>query len=143
MELLVRVVSKPKSGNTTLDAGRTEAGDVIVFAPDGHIWGRKEVSNPEWRIVRVPGLDRVRAEALTASEVPTAMGGNRLLRKRQMRLDVEALDAATNGALLADRTATPRGVDCVILQSDFIEAMELKSPLRDPRFIGPRKAVVG
>jgi hypothetical protein len=42
MELLIFVA----------DNGRWKAGDVVVACPDGHEWGREELANPEWRVVR-------------------------------------------------------------------------------------------
>ena len=41
---------------------QTKAGDVVVIVPDGHQWGREEVSNPDWRVLQLPGLA---AEALS------------------------------------------------------------------------------
>lgn len=41
----------------------TQAGDIIVEVPDGHVWGREEVGdnkgregNPDWRVVQFPEL---------------------------------------------------------------------------------------
>lgn len=144
MELLIRIIDKPKSGNATVDSQRTTAGDVIAFAPDGHIWGKEEVRNPEWRIVRVPGLLLADAEAMTAPELPESFSPNRLLRKRQFKLDIEQLDIMSGGELLADRKATPKGCDCVISREMLKSSRSLKATLTDPRIIGPRtKGVIG
>jgi hypothetical protein len=143
MELLVRIVDKPQSGDVYLDAGRTVAGDVIAFAPDGHIWGREEVRNPDWRIIRVPGMQRVEAEATIGTELPEAFAPNRLLRKRQFALDIEQLDIMEGGTILAERSATPKSVDAVVSPANFRACRSLKPKLTDPRFIGPRKEVIG
>lgn len=143
MELLIRVIDKPRSGIAALDSKRTTAGDVIVAMPDGHIWGREEVRNPEWRIIRVPGMGRTEAEALTAPELPESFSPNRLLRKRQIRIDIEQLDIFAGGELLAGRTATRKGVDCVIEHGAFVACRSLKPKLTDPRIIGPRTGVIG
>lgn len=143
MELLVRIVDKPRSGKADVDAQRTTAGDVIAALPDGHIWGREEVRNPEWRIIRVPGMQRAEAEALTAPELPEAFAPNRLLRKRQTTIDIEQLDIMEGGAILADRSATPKGIDAVVSPANFRACRSLKPKLTDPRFIGPRTGVIG
>lgn len=143
MELLVRIVDKPKSGNAALDSKRTTAGDVIAVKPDGHIWGKREVASPEWRILRVPGMGESEAESLVAAELATAFAPNRLLRKRQMTIDIEQLDLLTGGEILADRRATPRGVDAVVSRAHLRACLSLKPALTDPRIIGPRRAVIG
>lgn len=144
MELLLRVVDKERSGEPAVDAARTKAGDVIVAVPDGHVWGREEVRSPEWRIVRVPGLRFVEAQSLVAPELPESFSPNRLLRRRQFSIDVALLDSLTGGALLAGRTATPKGVDVVVGLSDFQSCRSLKPKLTDPRVVGPRnKGVIG
>lgn len=143
MELLIRIVDKPRSGDAALDSKRTTAGDVIVAMPDGHIWGREEVRNPDWRIIRVTGMGRTEAEALTAPELSESFSPNRLLRKRQIKIDVEQLDILAGGELLADRTATPKGVDCVVTLGMLHACRSLKPKLTDPRIIGPRTGVIG
>ena len=143
MEMLIRIVDKPKSGDAALDSKRTTAGDVIAVKPDGHVWGKEEVRNPEWRIIRVPGMRQAEADALVSPELPESFTSNRMLRKRQAVLDVAQLDALLGGQLLAERTATPRGADANITRSQLVACRSLKGRLTDPRFIGPRKAVIG
>jgi hypothetical protein len=127
MELLIRVVGKPKSGNIEVDCLRTEAGDVITFKPDGHVWGKEELINPEWRIVRVAGLSETEAVSLVTQELPTQLGQNRLLRKRQMRVDLASLGI----------TAGPRLPGLIsVSRNAFRNAMSTKELLADPRVIG-------
>ena len=143
MELLLRIIDKPHSGKPELDARRTMAGDVIAVAPDGHIWGKQEVLNPEWRIVRVPGMGRDEAQSLVTVEKPRAFGGVRLLRKRDKQIDVVQLDIAENGALLTDRSAKRTSVDVVVSRANLRACLSLKPALIDPRIVGPRRGVVG
>ncbi len=142
MELLIRITDKPRSGKIAVDAQRTSAGDVIACAADGHIWGKREVSNPDWRIVRVPGLSRDIAVSLVAVELPVAFGANRLLRKRQLRIDLEQLELLEPG-ILAERSATARTVDAVVTRANLRACLLLKPSLTDPRLIGPRRGVIG
>lgn len=143
MELLVRIVDKPKSGDAVVDAQRTTAGDVIAAKPDGHFWGREEVANPEWRIIRVPGMGEAEADALLSGELPRAFAPNRMLRKRGVKLDVSQLDALAGGAIMAERSATQRGVAAVVTREQIVACRSVKTPLSDPNIVGPRKAVIG
>lgn len=56
MEALLRVKDKKNLNSETLDARLTKRGDVIVVVPDGHNWGKEELTNPDWRIVKVPAV---------------------------------------------------------------------------------------
>jgi hypothetical protein len=53
-ELLVRIVDR---GNTPLHA---KAGEVVTAQRDGWQWTATERSNPEWVILRLPGMDPAR-----------------------------------------------------------------------------------
>lgn len=75
MEFLIRVESKGD------DPMLTQPGDVVVACPDGWGWSVKELTNPHWRIVRVP-LAATHVEALTA---------NGLKRRRKWALDLNRL----------------------------------------------------
>lgn len=126
MELLIRIVDKPLSGNAETDVKRTRAGDVIVAMPDGHVWGKEEVRNLEWRIVRIPGMRLAEADALIRPEIPEAFGDTRLLRRRQFSVDLEQLDIMEGTAILGERRATPRGVDAVVSHGNFRACYALK-----------------
>lgn len=143
MELLVRVVDKPRSGVAELDAKRTSAGDVIAYFPDGHQWGREELSNPDWRIVRVPGLSDIEAEALLTPELPTAFGAGRLLRKRHHSVDLAALAALAGVSFSSARTAKRGRPDAVVATGHLKQNLSLKPALRDPRLVGPRVRRIG
>jgi len=124
MELLVRIVDKPKSGNAVLDAGRMEAGDVIHAAPDGHVWGKSEINHPEWKIIKVSGMTQTEADALLGRELATSPD-HKLLRKRHIKLDLNKLQ------------------DTVIQREHLRSAIVVKSPLQDPNSIGNQRGVIG
>lgn len=46
-ELLIRIIDRPTSDGS-------KRGDVIAVGADGHGWSLAELTNPLWRIVRVP-----------------------------------------------------------------------------------------
>lgn len=56
MEILLRVKDKNTKNRKEFDWVATKRGDIIVVMPDGHLWGTAELSNPEWRIIRLPGV---------------------------------------------------------------------------------------
>ncbi len=90
-EMLVRVVDKVND-DPYLDVQCTKRGDVIAIQPDGWVWGREELRNPDWRIVKVPGVSVTQAAAFLGPELNTDPANpSRMLRRRAFRLDVDAL----------------------------------------------------
>lgn len=86
-ELILRVVDKPAPA--AFDRPMVaQAGDVVVVVPDGHQWGREEISNPEWRIVRLPGVaESALADLMEAR--PHAIDLTRTIAARHFRIRVE------------------------------------------------------
>lgn len=82
MEVLVRVVDK----GAALDCSKR--GDVIAICPDGWAWSPAELTNPDWRIVRVPILQTT-ADALLTTPQPT--GGPQVQRRREYYVDFSQL----------------------------------------------------
>lgn len=80
-ELLVRVRDKDSRG---IDQRVLQhmAGDVVVIMPDGHQWGSAEVSNPDWRIFKVPGSEAAWADMMLVrfDALNAGMTGRRLNR---------------------------------------------------------------
>lgn len=140
MELLVRIIDKPKTGNPVTDAQRTTAGDVIAARPDESVWGLSETANPEYRIVRVLRMTEAEAEALTAGELPADFEGRTLLRKRHLAIDIPALNSRANGRLLSE---VQPGVDLTISMANLRPYLFLKPPVADPSIIGPDAGVIG
>ena len=140
MELLVRIVDRVNDQDPSLNAQLTKAGDVIAFHEDGADWGLMEVKNPEWRIVRVPGMTLTEAEALTAPELPPTLDKEYpLLRKRAMKLDLGTLDALEAGKVLDPKEnkgdpMTPAevkavAVDATLAVANVLSCMVLKEAL--------------
>lgn len=86
-ELLVRVVDK-FNDDPYLDAQCSKRGDVIVVVEDGHAWGREELSNPDWTIVKVPGVSALDASAFVAREPNESEQPNYMLQKRAFSFDL-------------------------------------------------------
>jgi hypothetical protein len=108
--MLLRVADKPVSGDELLDAMRTGRGDVIVICPDGWQWSQAELSNPEWAIVKLPGVDPALLVAFTQPDNGDPAQGT-IPQRRAFRFNVDAWDTAgrpilsTLAAVLALRIA--------------------------------------
>lgn len=63
MEILLRRHTR-LSGDAKADRERLKAEDVVVIMPDGHPWTQRELTNPDWRIIRVPGLSEEVAKSM-------------------------------------------------------------------------------
>lgn len=74
MELLVSI----KDCGPDID--HLKAGDVIACQPDGFEWGREEINNPAWRILRVELLPS-EADALL-SQAPDVPGVKKTTPRR-------------------------------------------------------------
>lgn len=133
MELLIRIRDKVGT-DVYRDCKLTKRGDVIDIRPDGHPWGRRELANPDWRIVRVP-ISANEAHALLAPE-PGNRLTNRMLRKRLFRLDVDNASLPNNikNWLRDDSRATPI-LDVAATRVRGI--VQEKTPLSDPAVLGP------
>ena len=66
MELLVRRLQKP---NWSAQANGTGSwiGDVVTIHEDGWPWSQRELTNPEWLVVKVPGVPASQGAILLAS----------------------------------------------------------------------------
>lgn len=76
-----------------LNAQAYKRGDVVVVCPDGWPWGREELKDPRFRIVKVPGEP---SEYLDLVQPQLAIKGDQLVtvRKRGRNLALDKLDAA-------------------------------------------------
>lgn len=109
-ELLVRVVDKVND-DPYLDAQCTKRGDVIVIVEDDHEWGRAEIANPDWVIVRVPGVAADLAAGFVAAEVnDDPANPSRMLQARAFRFDLQATPTDLE-SLLAAKIRKPKLLD--------------------------------
>ena len=93
-ELLILALNKV-SPDPYRDSKLYKRGDVICVQPDGWLWGKQELANPLFRIVKVPGVSLEQASAFLGSEHdvdPT--NPSRLLQNRAFRIDLDALPGA-------------------------------------------------
>lgn len=124
-ELLIRVVDK-SNDDPYLDVQCLKRGDVVVICEDGHEWSQAELTNPEWRILKVPGVTLVQAEAFLGPEVdedPTQP--SRVLQRRAFKVDLD--DVRVAKIMSAEKPLTLR------LSSAQLQTLKK----RKPRFIDP------
>lgn len=147
-ELLVRVVSKTHA-DFYVDVKQTKRGDVIVVAEDGHVWGVEELSNPDWRIFKVPHVTVSAASAFLSPEPATSPddygpdGFARALQKRAIYLDLDATTLPeTMKVYLADSTRTQATytIPTSLKPSDIKLTREKRTP---PDQIGSTSTVIG
>lgn len=79
MEVLIRVVDKGPNED------HSKAGDVISVCPDGWQWSSAELTNPDWRIIRVPILQTQADAFLARANDPLVK------RRREWTIDLNRL----------------------------------------------------
>lgn len=106
--LVVRVKDKlPKTTDPKLYFGRPHRGDVIETLPDDHQFSPRELTNPEWRFLRVP-LVRAEGDALQSPELNPAH--TKLMTWRRLRkldLDSPSIPVALKAFLDDDTRKAP------------------------------------
>lgn len=128
MELLVRV--KDKIGSDVYhDVKLTKRGHVIVVKPDGHDWGARELDNPDWRIIRIPGISEAEATAMLAEE--PGLDTNRMKQRRAFKLDLDnGVFKNTHKNFIDDDSRQTRHVEINI--SDLRQLKKQLKPVKDP-----------
>lgn len=133
-EFLVRVVDKPTHPDPYVDIKRSKRGDVIAACPDGWVWSQQEQTNPDWRIIKVPGLADSIAQQLLSNESGDERL-NKMLRRRKYKLDVDYASLPQEGKnyLRDDTRAQPSTTISKALAQTLVT---LKEPVQDPVVIG-------
>lgn len=105
-EALIRVANKSTKDTDPRHAHRSQRGDVIVVMPDGHVWTRIELTNPEWRVVRFPGLP---PEALGDLVQPVYDRGGKLIQRRARGIDLDSIKALSESLVNGKVNVLPPG----------------------------------
>ena len=133
-ELLIRVTDKAAHPDPYIDVQRSKRGEVIVACRDGWQWSHREKTNPEWRIVRVPGLPDWFVESLMNPERGDPLV-DRMLRRREAEFDLDSphLPQNVRDYLADDTRAKPSIVISAVLGRKLRKQRER---LQDPAVIG-------
>lgn len=136
-ELLVRVVDKQKSGDPYQDRHLSERGCVICIMPDGHVWSKREQSNPEWIIIKIPGINPNHISHFTAKQIGYGNSEsekiNLVLRRWQYKLNIDLLQT-----MFADSTIRQefKKNPSKSLHRLLYELKETLPDIEDPLFFG-------
>ena len=133
VQLVVRVVDSPLSGDPRKDAGASRRGDVIVVVAGDWEWGPREMTGAQWRILRFPSVSWPIANILVQPEIesdPRVI--DPILRFRGAALDLESDLFATPelAAYMADgtRAASLSPLMPGVSDTDLFNAMIMKPP---------------
>lgn len=88
-EVVFRVMDKAAPDDPRR-AVRTSRGCVIDVLPDGWGFSERELTNPEWRIVRFPGLPQ---EAFADCQQPIYDRDRKLVARRARAVDLDSIPA--------------------------------------------------
>lgn len=138
-ELLVRVVDKTNP-DPLLDCKLTKRGMVIAVQPDGWQWGFEELANPDWRIIRVPGVDPSQFGGLLAPEPEIdPQNPSRVLQRRAFRLNLD--DSRLDDA--GFRTDLSDFAQITITQADALVTVNGRQALEVAKLSALNKSRVG
>ena len=113
-ELLIRVVDKIHPTDPDKNLATSKKGDVISVCPDGWNWGREELANPEWRIVKMPGVDPATLTDMLEADI-SIIGGQSFIKRKRVR--AYNLDGGLATSLIASGqviTLTPVQISAVL-----------------------------
>ena len=92
MELLIKAQDTTNLDSHYLDARCWKTGEVIVMRPDGWQWGRKEVEDPQFTLVRVLNASEEDLSCFLFPEMETnPREPNNLKQRRMFRVDTTKL----------------------------------------------------
>lgn len=126
-ELLVRTQSNV-SADSVDDLKCWKRGMVIVAMPDGWAWGKEELSNPLFLIVKVPDMTLAAASAFLGNLIQAGRTDT-VNPMRAFKLDLDNPVIATQ--IKADRTKE----NATLLSAD-VQALKVSVDLVNPLIIG-------
>jgi hypothetical protein len=131
-EFLVRI--RDKEGHNVGLLGERE---VVSVCEDGWKWSRIELSNPDWRILKVPGMTVEEGEVFT---MPEPVDTTRYIqRRRAFKIDVTVLPASIQEKITDDRRLEP----ALELEKTALELSKTaRTPIPLDGVIGPVDVIV-
>lgn len=139
-ELLIRLVDKVND-DPELDLQCLKRGDVVTIQEDGWSWSERERTNPDWMIVKIPGVSASTFNYLMVPE-PDDLSDFKHLRRRWNHIDLDST-ALPTGVRTALQGGT-RKTETVTLDRMVISAAQrMKAPMRDTVASGGDSKVIG
>jgi hypothetical protein len=117
-----------------------KAGDVIEVLPDGWKWGTLDMKNPNWRILKFPGIDVSQFTQFTSPQLPVDINNpSRTLLRRALQFDHKMF--AKNRDRFAKHLADDKRVDPFFTVTNFsvkdlAKFTMVKKTVADPNPIG-------
>jgi len=139
-ELLVRLVDKVND-DPELDLQCLKRGDVVTIQEDGWNWSERERTNPDWMIIKVPGVSISTFEYLLVPE-PDDLSDLKHLRRRWNQINLESV-ALPVGARMALQGGTRRTEAVTLDRAVVSAAQRMKAPMRDTVASGGDSKVIG
>lgn len=141
----MRVVDKVNKDSIYLDCQCTKRGDVIVACEDGHVWGKDELANPDWRIFQIPALPLSQALAFCSPELPVdPLNPSKTLQKRAFKFNLDDPSFALQfSTVLADSSRTTTKAQVALSDAAVAALKVAKPPIPDPAVIGKSPTVIG
>lgn len=136
-EILLRVVDKVNYENPYKNAECLKRGDVVVVVEDGHVWGAQELRNPDWRILKVPGVSVSAASAFLGEELDSNPGKPSLtLQSRAFGFDLEHKNLPGDfAAWIADGARGQRTYTLSVTDAKLASFKVKKAALADPNIL--------
>lgn len=132
-EMLVRVVDKVNRDDPYLDAQCTKRGDVIAICQDGWPWSGAELKNPDWRVIKIPKVSVLEAQAFLQPELDAdPKNPSRVLQRRAFKVDLENAELLPVKTVLDDAA---RKTETALVDFTFeqLQAVKVEKPrLQDP-----------
>ena len=109
--LCIRIAPNSHPTDPTLDAMRTQMGDVVCVVDDHHQFSKGELECGQYRVIDMPGVAQVELNHLVASAFDPG-DESKMLRRRAVTLDAIALKT---GAWRAATKATKAQIDAITI----------------------------
>lgn len=120
-EMLVRTRDKAPLDTPEAQARVSQRGDVIDICDDGWAWTYAERTNPDWTLVKLPGVDKEKMSAFLGSE-PGDPLLNKYLRRRAFSFDIAGYQSGVipkdQTQALAMKMQKPPVVDVAVIGAD-------------------------
>jgi len=143
-ELLVVVESTIHPEDFYANCCLPKRGDVIDVKEDGARWGKSELGDPRWRIVRIPGIGVSEAKAWLSREPDIGLVRSRTLQYRAFKLDVDALaEKDADFAAFLDGKDAERVCEAKLSLVDIRAAKVRRPRIEDPSIIGDNPHIIG
>jgi hypothetical protein len=152
-EIALVVVGQTNPDDIYQDCKRYKAGDVIEVVADGWPWGAVDLTNPNWRIIKFPGIDVSQFTQFLSSQIPTDPNNpSKTLLRRALRFawsqiantnwaanhpgQMTALQNYIQDATRTNPTLTVPANTVAALVSEMSKYTVTKALVQDPAIVG-------